>query len=170
MTPFSSLPVSGLVWTQPKAHTRSFELRSGENLIATLEFESAFGSRASARTDDAAWTFKRTGFFTPRVTARVDGNEQDIAVYHPSFTGSHGTLDLASGEQLQLKCVNFWSTEWAVTDANDNTLLICHNRGVFSQGAELEIVEEAQHRKDIPLLATMLWYVLILYMEDAAAV
>jgi hypothetical protein len=78
---------------------------------------------------------------------------QDIAVYHPSFTGSHGTLDLASGEQLQLKCVNFWSTEWAVADANDNTLLICHNRGVFSQGAELEIVEEAQHRKDIPLLA-----------------
>jgi hypothetical protein len=170
MLPFSSLPESGLMWTQPKAHTRSFELRSGDKLIAQLDFDSAFGSRASAKTSTSGWTFKRTGFFSPKVTARIDGEAQDVAVYHPSFTGSHGSLDLASGERLQLKCVNFWSTEWAVADANDDTLLICHNRGVFSQGAELEICEQAQHRSDIPLLASLLWYVLILYMEDAAAV
>lgn len=170
MTPFTPRPGAGLVWAQPKALTRSFELRSDDQLIATLDFDSAFGSRASARTAGAVWTFKRTGFFSPKVTARVTGQDQDIAVYHPSFTGSHGRLDLASGEQLQLKCVNFWSTEWAVTDAHENTLMICHNRGIFNQGAELEIVTHACQRQDLALLACMLWYVLILYMEDAAAV
>ncbi len=111
--------LAGLEWGQPSAFSRSYELRRGDRVTGTLEFESTFGSRATARTEASRWTFKRTGFFSPKVTARVEGTEAEVALYEPGWSGTRGTLYLAGGERLQFRASNsgtrsgHWSTRTA---------------------------------------------------------
>ena len=52
-----------LEWVQPSAWKMQYELRAGDELIATLRFRSSFGSFATAESADGCWTFKRVGFW-----------------------------------------------------------------------------------------------------------
>ena len=85
-----------LSWHQPKGLRRHFELRIGDEVLATLRWETNFGSLATAETAEGRWTFKRVGFWRPKVTVRAAGSDADLAVFEPRWTGS-GTLTLASG-------------------------------------------------------------------------
>ena len=81
-----------LRWVQPHALQREFELRSGEHTAGTLAFRSAFGSLASATTDEGQWTFKRVGFWRSHVTVRAAGSDTDLAVFRNDTWTAGGTL------------------------------------------------------------------------------
>ena len=73
-----------LYWVQPDTFARWFELRAGENLVATLGWQTSCGTLAMAESGDGRWTFKRLGFLNPRVAVREAGSEIDIATFWPS--------------------------------------------------------------------------------------
>lgn len=81
-----------LLWTQSKPMSRLYQLKSGDTLVGNLRFEKASGSRASAEVASQRWTFKREGFFHPRVTVRVPDSDVNVAVFHPQWS-SGGNLD-----------------------------------------------------------------------------
>ena len=168
MNPIRSNPLGGLEWRQNSALSRSYELSAGDSLLARLQFQSLFGSLALADTGESSWTFKRTGFLTPVVTARRAGDEEDVATYEPNWSGNRGRLHLAGGETLLLRSTNFWNTEWSLRDGNDHPLLVFHNRGMLQHGATVEASEKLHGREDAGLLICLTWYVLLLYMQDAA--
>ena len=164
-----------LQWVQPKALTRRYELRGGDHLYAALDFRSSMGTLAVAETSEGAWSFKRVGFLHPQVTVRLDGSEQDIAVYHPRFFGG-GKIQIGSGTALQWKSANFWSTKWGITDAADAPVM------EFSQGIggkaisdlfKTQVSVEIQWHGafDIPLvaLASLGMYLLLLQESDASS-
>ncbi len=95
-----------LHWIQPTALERWFELRAEDDLVGSLRFETAFGTRATAQTADASWTFKRVGFLNPRVTVREAGAELDVAIYQPKFWGD-GWLAFPDGRVFHWKSTNF---------------------------------------------------------------
>lgn len=169
MIPIRSTQLAGLEWRQPSAFARSYELKAGDSVLATVEFKKVFGTLAEARTAEQAWTFKRTGFLTPVVTARVAGTEQDIAHYKPGLMGTKGTLHLAGGEVLEMKSTNFWASHWALLDQQGEALLKFSNQGVLKHGAHVEVAPSAAGRADLPLLLAMGWYILALHIEDSAA-
>ncbi len=80
MTPAGSVESGPLVWKQGAATQRHYELRAGEALVAELDFLKAFGTLARGRAASGAWTFKRTGFLSPVVTARSEGGSEDCAL------------------------------------------------------------------------------------------
>ena len=162
--------LSMLAWRQPSGWSRKFELRSGETLVATLEFQSAFGSLAVGTVSDAQWTLKRQGFFNPQATIRKAGSDENLGVYTPNWTGHKGVLTLNDGSSLRLKSTNFWGWEWAWHDEADKPLVRFHNRGLLRHGADVEVEPEARRRPDLSLLVTLGWYLLFLYQQDSAAV
>jgi hypothetical protein len=93
-----------LQWVQPQAKTRFFELRSGDVVVATLAWEKAFGTLATAQTAEKAWTFKRVVFFNPRVTVRSPDSEADIVLFKPSW-GYGGTR--SPGQDVYLEETGF---------------------------------------------------------------
>ncbi|MBI5282227.1 MAG: hypothetical protein HY858_11145 [Candidatus Solibacter usitatus] len=159
--------LAGLEWRQPGAFARTFELRAGDSLLARLEFKKTLGTLAEAETAQGKWSFKRTGFLSPVVSARVRGEEADIAIYRPSFSGQKGALRLAGGEALELHALGFWGSEWALTGAGGEHLLRFHNKGLVHHGADVEVGEAARGRQDLELLLTLAWYILVLHMEDS---
>jgi len=124
------------------------------------------GTLAAAATAEANWTFKRTGFLTSVVTARVSGAETDVATYVPNWMGTKGQLQI-SGQTLHLKGANFWATQWILLDG-ETPLLQFGSHGVFKAAAEVTVSDAARQRPDLPLLLCFVWYILVLHMEDSS--
>src|ERR1700730_6770496 len=86
-----------LNWVQPKSGTRTYELRSEGDVIARLSFEKRSGTLAALEAEGEHWTFKREGFFHPRVTVREPAGDENIAVFTHSWSGN-GTVEFMNGE------------------------------------------------------------------------
>jgi hypothetical protein len=162
-------------WIQPKALERRFELRAEDDLVATLRFETAFGTLATAQAAGASWTFKRVGFLNPRVTVREAGTELDLAIYQPKFWGD-GWLVFPGGRVFHWKSTNFWGTQWGFADSYED-LLFALKPGVdkpklsnlFKTQALVEVESQAYALPELSLLVLLGWYLVILHQDDVAA-
>lgn len=161
--------LSDLEWRQPSALSRSYELTSGDSVLAAVKFTKALGTLATAQTSDASWTFKRTGFLNPVVTARLEGSETNVAAFRAKWTARSGTLELATGETLVMRALNFWGSQWGVEDGQAVLLMKIHEKGVVHSSARYEITEAGKRRTDLGLLLCLSWYVLVLMAEDSAS-
>jgi hypothetical protein len=172
----SSAVGTDLCWIQPKGLGRHFELRAGDDVLAILRFETLCGSLARAESADGSWTFKRVGFFKPRVTVRKAGEEVNLAVYTPRWTGREGALEFPDGRVFSWKQTNFWAARYQITDAVGN-LLASFQSGIdksklsdiFKTQARVEIDLRGRALPELPLLVLLGWYLIVLQENDAAA-
>ena len=182
MEPIETIVYHQPEWLQPKTFQNRFELRDEERVFAALEFPKMFGSLATATTSAASWTFKRVGFFNTRITVRGENLDEDLAVYHPRWTGTQGTLDLGGDTRYTWKVANFWATQF-VWETADGKPLITYRPGVeagnmtdwFKMQARVEFSPEAaagdfRKTETFALLVTLGWYLMLLkYQDDSAA-
>jgi hypothetical protein len=158
-----------LVWQQPQALRQEYELRAGDDILATVRWQKHAGTLALAATADGRWTFKRQGFWRPRVTARAAGSDVDIATFEAAWNGG-GTLALEDAEYVRWAAGNFWQSQWAWLDADGAPLVSFHNRQhLLKSGARVDLAPSAASRPDLPLLVTLGWYLLVLHAQDVAA-
>jgi len=165
-----------LYWVQPRAMQRSYELQANDLVVATLVFETAFGSLATARADGDAWSLKRMGFFRPHVTVRVAGAEDDLAIYRPRWTGTEGELSFSGGPTFTWTIANFWATRYEVKDSVGQTLLEYKSGGrdgglkdFFKSQANVTVTDSGRRYSQLGLLLMVGWYLILLQQSDAAA-
>jgi len=158
-----------LEWVQPKALRELYELRSGSDLVATLTFRSAFGSLATAETADACWTFKRVGFWKTHVTVRRCDSAEDLAIFHHNTWRGGGALELADG-RVFLATTNFWQTRFEIQQAEGETLLRFHLRGILHQSAGVELLITPADLPELSLLINLGWYLAVMMSQDSAVV
>jgi hypothetical protein len=164
--PISETGAEELLWIQPAARKREHELRAGEDVVATLRFQR--GSLADAEAEGHHWTFKRQGFWQPRVTVRVLGSDADVAVFRPHWAGG-GTLELADGRTTLLRSANFWQSEWVWQEKDQPLILFKGRHGLVKARGAVEILPGAAGRPDVPLLVLLGWYLILLHADDASA-
>ena len=75
MRPIPEVADQPLRWTQPALLQRQYALCAGDKVVATLRWQKPFGSLALAELAGGVWTFKRSGFLSPKVTVRVRLND-----------------------------------------------------------------------------------------------
>ena len=155
-----------LLWTQPAARRREHQLRAGDEVVATLAFQR--GSLADAEAAGGHWTFKRQGFWQPRVTVRTAGSEADLAVFHPRWIGG-GTLEFPNRTAVRLSSANFWQSEWMWQDSEKPLLRIKGRHGLIKANGAVEIQPDAVTRPDLAMLVLLGWYLILLHAEDSAA-
>lgn len=160
-----------LAWVQPNARERRFELRSGDDLIAMLQWEKLLGTLATATTATSGWTYKRAGFLSPRITVRSTGSDADVAIFVPSMTGS-GRVETGN-KTFAWKNISFWSNSWAFVATDGQALITYRPRcgwdSIFRLEAAVNVSPDAFLLPELPLLLTLGWYVMILMADDAAA-
>jgi hypothetical protein len=166
MRPISEVADQELLWVQPAARKREHELRAGDDVVATLRFQG--GSLADAEAAEGHWTFKRQGFWHPRVTVRIAGSDADIAVFQPRWVGG-GTLEFPDGRALRLSSANFWRSEWVWQDKEQPLIRFKGRHGLIKANGAVEIQPEAVRLPDLSLFVLLGWYLILLYAEDAAA-
>jgi hypothetical protein len=158
-----------LVWSQPKAMRREYQLSNGDELVGRLRFEKFSGSLATAEVASQNWTFKREGFLHPRVTVRAQKSEVNLAVFHPSWSGG-GVVEFPDGRQIRWRHASFWRSEWAFVQGEDRQLLLFkQHEGFLKISARLECDPANAAMPDLPLLAALGWYLMLLTAQDSAA-
>jgi hypothetical protein len=155
-------------WLQPKVLKREYELRIGEQVAGTLRWQKGWGSLALAEWNSNQWTFKRVGFWQPRVTVRIPGFEEDTAIFRPNWNGN-GTLELVAGRRLNWVATRFWRSEWSFL-LEDGTELVRFRPkfGLATVKARLKVKPAAHAVPELPLLLLLGWYLLLLRFEDDA--
>jgi hypothetical protein len=166
LSPMKDLAVQPAEWVGHGLAKRSYELRSDSETFATLRWETAFGSRATARTRAATWTLKRIGFFNPKVTVRAPEVETDLAVYHPDWIGN-GRVELPGGRTWRWKCLGFWRSKYGFTDESGEPLIEYHaNTLKLPATAKLVVTPRALALAEFSLLVVLGWYVTVLTFDD----
>src|SRR5919205_3856272 len=89
-----------LTWTRAGALQGTYELRAGTEVVATVRCAQWGGARAVVEAGDSCWTFRRVGFWHPRVTVREVGSETDLATFHARGM-ARGMLDLSPTHRFQ---------------------------------------------------------------------
>jgi hypothetical protein len=165
MRQISEVADQELLWVQPAKMKMDFELRAGDEVVATLGWQRA--SLATGRTSDHEWTFKREGFWHPRITVRAPGSDANLALFNPHWAGG-GTLEL-DGRLLRFGAANFWHSQWDWLGSDDAPLLhFKSRRRILKIEGQVEVDPVARTSPDLPLLSVLVWYLLVLFARDAA--
>jgi hypothetical protein len=159
-----------LIWAQARAPERAYELRAGADVLATLRWQKPAGSLALAETADGKWTFKRSGFFSPRVTVRCAGSESDMAIFTPDWLAGRGSLELAAGRRFRWATTSFWRSEMAFCSAGGQPLVHYKPEHALQlAAAKVEIEQAAVAIPELSLLVLLGWYFMLLMAEDSLA-
>jgi hypothetical protein len=158
-----------LEWLQPSAWKMEYELRSGDELIATLRFRRSFGSFATAESADGCWTFKRVGFWQTRVTIRRCGSETDIAIFKNSTWSGGGTLELPDGRKV-LATTNLWQTDFEFKTEAGEPLIRFKPGGLVHLSATVEIQRDAVGVPELPWVVMLGRYLTVMMYLDTAAI
>jgi hypothetical protein len=146
---------------------REYDLRAGESVVATLRWDKAFGSLATAVTGEGSWTFKRAGFLSPSVTVRMAGAETDLASLKARWRGD-GTLEFADGRRYRWTHAGFWHTEWCFANESGDPLMRLKPKfALAGHAAEVTIEPAAASNPDLSLLLSLAWYLVVLMSQDA---
>jgi hypothetical protein len=156
-----------LKWSQPSSLKKEFELRRGNDVVATLKFRSSFGTFATAASGHASWTFKRVGFWQSKASIRASDSSTDLAVFKDKTWGHGGTLEFSDGAKFKAT-TNFWSTKLDFLTEGDEPLVSFKYGGVFRRSAEVEFSDLAKGNSHVPLLVLFGWYLVILFDSDNA--
>jgi hypothetical protein len=156
-----------LKWEQPSSFKEEYELRTGEELVATLRFRSSFGSLATAESADGCWTFKRVGFWQPKVTVRQCNKDDDIATYKNESFSSSGIVTLADGRTFSAES-NFWQTKFEFSNEAGETLIQFKAEGMLHLSSNIAIGPGAVNLPELPWMVMFGWYIMVMMRRDAA--
>jgi hypothetical protein len=156
-----------LLWMPAKAVKKSYELRAGEEILGTLTWQR--GSLAAADFADDHWTFKREGFWHPRVTIRVAGSETDQAIFRPGWSGA-GTLELSPTRHIKWGAASMWHSQWNWQETDSRPLVhFKSHQGWTKQTGTVEVAPAAVSLSELSLLVSLGWYLLVLLAQDTTA-
>jgi hypothetical protein len=148
-------------WVKPDPKKRYYELRDGDNTLASLEWKDIRSPDAEATIHDKRLFFKRKGFFFHQ-TSIVDADTgSELAVF--KFRGvDKGALAFSDGMVLQWKFEGLMESRWYFTTVNGGELL-CFSvpttkRNVVLRNAAIVEVLYETDAKLLTLLAVIGWY------------
>ena len=146
-----------------------YELRAGDEPIATVRFRSSFGSFATAESEDGCWTFKRVGFWRTRATIRECGSDMDIALFKNNTWSGGGTLELPDGRKI-LATTNLWQTSFEFKTETGEALVRFKTKGLVHFSATVEIPPDAAVAPELPWMVMFGWYLAVMMYMDSASI
>ena len=167
MKPISDFPGLTLRWLQ--VNRRAYDLRAGDETIATLRWRRAAGSLATGESAEGRWTLKRVGFFRTHITVRVEGREADLATMHRSARGE-SRLDFADSRSFIWKPTRERRREMGFyTSGGELLLRLMPESRLFRYEASLELGQGRIDPATLALLAIVGWYRSVLQHGDEIA-
>lgn len=122
--------------TQPSFFKHYYELRAGEELIATLTQPKFFSTASETAGSFGEWEFYQPGFWRSDIEIREKGKELPIAKFVSEKWKSRGKLELPKGESFDIVSKKL---SWTVDVYNSSQVKILSFRKKFSFKTDLEI-------------------------------
>lgn len=157
------------VWTRPKLLSRHWELRAGDEVVATLESVGWLGLRMAGETSAGRWDLRHVGLFRGRAVARREGEETVRLVFRPRWFGA-GEIECAGGGVLLWKRADMWGRRWHVLDADGHVQLEFTRRPAFLKNSiAVTATDAACKRAELPDLVLLGFFLLRMLERQAHA-
>jgi hypothetical protein len=157
----SSNAGSILNWVQPDPGKCRYELRSGDRILATLEWNNIPDHDAEGTSGDRLLSLRRLGFFFHYVTITDAAVGSEMAVFK-FFGGDKGELKFQDGYKVRWKFEGMLEPRWYFTSEKGSELIrfsvpkVKNSAGIRTV-AEVEVMREMDE-KSVSLLAIIGWY------------
>ncbi|MFH0988408.1 MAG: hypothetical protein V1799_00135 [bacterium] len=168
MRSISSIIDHTLTWSQPKVFSQSYELRFGDEFVATMTFPKNFSNLAMAHTADGDWSYERTGMFRQKILIRSQNSDEVIAEYQPNPWSNSGTLELPQGKRVVYRASAFRSKSMILTESGEE-LIHYVNEGIFRSTTKITMNRRVLHFHDLPMLVMFGFYLIVMSQRDSAA-
>jgi hypothetical protein len=157
-------------WRESRAERHLDELHLGERVAATLRWQGWLSTLAHARTPEGQWAFERPRILSRDIEIRDATTDAIVANLYVSWMG-HGTLEFADGGAVEWAPTNFWQTQWAFFDAQDDALISFDDTSGFLEArSAVTFYSSDLSAEESALLTTFGRYLMMLHRRDSAAV
>ncbi|MBM4160320.1 MAG: hypothetical protein FJ217_04380 [Ignavibacteria bacterium] len=157
-----------LTWTQPSGLKSQYELRFGNELVATLRFPKTLGSHAVAEAEDGSWRFERVGFWKTKTIIKTGESETEIAAYETNVWKGGGSLIFPNGRKYVM-VANIWKSRFEFRTDADETLIEINNSSVLRLSATVRMYRKAVRIPEFPMIVLFGSYLVVMSRRDAAA-
>jgi hypothetical protein len=158
-----------LAWVQPKAFTRSYELKAAETTLARLAIPSMFRALAIVGFEGGLLEIERVGFWQTQTIIRRRGETGTLASLTPSGWSGTGLLHFAGGRSYQIEPVGCGSAIEIRTELGQPVARL-EPDGSIRFRARLVIDPDARGLEELPFLAAFACFTAVMNAHDLAAV
>jgi len=157
-------------WRESRTSKRQDELHLGERVAATLRWQGLFSNLAHAQSPEGEWVFDRPRILARDVEIRDAASNALVGVLYVRWTGD-ATLEFADGHTVDWSPTNFWQTQWAFFDDNEQALIsFADTSRLLEARTEVTFYRSDLCAKESALLTLFGRYLMILHRNDSAAV
>ncbi len=162
MKAFSEVEGKRLKWTQ--TGPRAFELRTGQDVVAALEWPHLNAAHAQGRIAEAAWDFRRLSLFGPYIRMATLATGVEVAHF------GRGSLEEACAVKFHDGHTYWWrplvTVEGMSFETLDNKPVVDFRPRLVDERHEANI-SVYKLNAHVPVLLLLGWYVLEMeYRED----
>jgi hypothetical protein len=157
-----------LTWVKPRVFKSDYELRFGDELIATLRFQRIFSSTAIAENADGCWTFQRVGFFRKKTIIRPRGSSTILGIFRKNRWKEGGCLELSDNRKFKA-IANLWKNTIEFQTDIGETLIHTKSTGIFRLSATVHMNRKCLQLPELPWMVMLGLHLIVMMRRDAAA-
>jgi hypothetical protein len=169
MTSWAEGSTRTLEWVQPRWTKRSYELKAGGELIATLQFVGALSGNAEAKVGSASYWFTHSGIVHRKIMMTKAPFDQEVGEVELRWTGA-GTVKLVNGRVYELVRPSMWRHQWKLSDGGGEEIaFIKVQTGRARYKGEVSLSDKGSGDDMTMTLLAIAWYVISLTLQNEAA-
>jgi hypothetical protein len=170
MKNIGSVDPGKLKWKQTRFAVHDFELRSGGDRVGEVYWTEWLSDRAVANCADGCWHMDRPDFFRDRVVVSEQESGNVIAFFEKNWFGE-GQLIFVDGRSYEWFRTKAFCNHWALANAEDEVVFeIRDATRWFKHQADIVLHAAAEGETELPLLILIGWYLVVMAIQDSAAV
>lgn len=153
-------------WRRTRFIPRAFELRAGDEVLASLTWPKLIGRQAIATAAEGEWRFRRASLFSLRVVLEDAATGAQVGEY--SSAPLSGTLRLSDGREYGVGRDSLFG-RFRLRRASGGEIAWFPRRPAFTGGGPMQLEAAASAEPQLGLLTTFAFFLLTLRRRRAAA-
>jgi hypothetical protein len=165
----------GLVWEQPRALKKEFQLRRGSEVVASLRFPSLWSSRAQGSYGIANLILTCEGVFHRRARVASEGLDQVMAIARIGrWFGQQAEIELPTGRAYTLSSKGAFHRVWTLSEHDGvrkrEMLTLVESRSFLRESGHFELGGWQASDPEPFFLALVVCYLVVVIHEQEGAV
>jgi hypothetical protein len=167
MRTISSVVDHDITWQQLTGLKSEFELRFGDDLLATMKLPKMLSSLATFQCEEGNWTIERVGFLSSKTIVRRGTSSEPVGTYTARAWKGGGTVELSEGRKLELR-TNMWKSTFEWCTEEGESLVWMKGRGFLKYFVDVRMNRGAAKWPELPWLTALMFYQMIMMRRDTA--
>jgi hypothetical protein len=156
-----------LAWVESAAGNWAYDLRAGDERIASMRFETESGSRARGEIDGRRLLFECPEALHPQISIYEEGCAEPLATFTQRWNGG-GLVQFRDGTRYCWNSSHIWSTTYCFRREGEKASVCVSQEVPSRKGSHVTVCSGAAILPETPVLVMLGWFLETLLFERLA--